>query len=522
MQTSMYVNSLYAIVPPLLAIVLAVVSRRIILSLFVGIILGALMINHFDVFLTGKDIGLRFMSFIVDSSGHLNDFNLPVLLFLIFLGMTISLINLSGSTLAVAKWAKEKIKTRKQARLMTMLLGIIIFVDDYFNTLTVGTIVKPITDEQKVSREELAYGIDSTAGPICSLMPISSWGAYLIGIMTSILATLNIYDISPLTLFFTVMSMNYYAFFALFFLLGVILFNIQLKPMNKAFLRSVNEALLWNPKLGVPIGTHSVNETEHNQSAIGLIMPIGILIVSNFFFIGFFGFNNVDHTTNYSLVDIISNTDTTLSIFYSSILSVISALIYNIYLQKNVKQILGVMLAGAKSMLPAIYILLCAWTIAGIMTDLKTGNYLASLIGRTLPQFIIPALIFLLAGIAAFSTGTSWGTFAIMLPIAADIGMQYDVNMVMILMSAVISGSIFGDHSSPISDTTCLSATGAGCHHIDHVITQLPYAFVAAMVTLMTFLVLGITQKAVLSFVFGVVLLFIVIKVLSKKYSIVN
>ncbi|WP_298440444.1 Na+/H+ antiporter NhaC family protein [uncultured Ferrimonas sp.] len=492
-------NTIFALLPPLVAIVMAVVSRKVLLSLGLGILVGVLMLTGFSPMDTVAELGRRALGLFWGEDG-LDSWNVPLLGFLLVLGMTIALINASGAARAFAIWARQRIKTKRHARLMTMALGMVIFIDDYFNTLAVGSVAKPVADDHQVSREELAYGVDSTAAPVCVMAPISSWGAYIVGLIGSVFAAREITDIGALNAFLTMIPMNLYAIFALATLFLVIVFDIQFGPMRAAVSRTQNSGQLWDTSKGNPPGVDDELEEADNGSVWGLLLPILTLVVASVYFMLASGAANLGEQA-FSVMGALENTDTTVALFQASLASLAVALLVVIKQRLTAATIGKALRSGAASMMPAVYILLFAWTIAGVIGDLETGKYLASLVQTSMPMWLLPLLIFVLAGVTAFSTGSSWGTFAIMLPIAADVALAADVAMLLPLMAAVLAGAVFGDHCSPISDTTVLSGTGAGCHHIDHVTTQLPYALTVAAIAACGYLAIGVTGSALLGFV---------------------
>ncbi|QIZ77366.1 Na+/H+ antiporter NhaC family protein [Ferrimonas lipolytica] len=507
-------NTIFALLPPLVAIAMAVVTRKVLLSLGLGIIVGILMHTGFAPMEALSDLAGRVQGLFWGEDG-IDTWNVPLLGFLLVLGMTIALINVSGAARAFALWARRRIKTKRHARLMTMALGMIIFIDDYFNTLSVGSVAKPVADDHKVSREELSYGVDSTAAPVCVMAPISSWGAYIVGLIGTVFAAREITDIGPLNAFLEMIPMNLYAIFALATLFCVIIFDIQFGPMRAAVARTEATGELWDTSKGNPPGVDNDLQEADNGSVWGLFLPILSLVVASVYFMLASGAANLGDTP-FTVMGALENTDTTMALFNASLVSLTVAFGVVFYQRLAAATVAKALFSGAASMKEAVYILLFAWTIAGVIGDLETGKYLASLVQTSMPMWLLPLLIFVLAGVTAFSTGSSWGTFAIMLPIAADVALAADVAMLLPLMAAVLAGAVFGDHCSPISDTTVLSGTGAGCHHIDHVTTQLPYALTVAAIASVGYLVIGITGSATFGFAASTVALFVAITALRR------
>lgn len=492
-----YADSALSLLPPVVAILLAILTRKVLLSLGVGILIGTFLLNQWSIhdsalYLAEKVSGLFW------SDGAINSWNLYILGFLLVLGMITALITVSGSARAFANWAKQHIRKRRDAKLLTMFLGCVVFIDDYFNSLVVGSICRPLTDRYYISRAKLAYLLDSTAAPVCVISPVSSWGAYIIALIGGILATHGMASTGHLTAFVEMIPMNYYPLFALLLLLFVALFELDVGPMRRHELNA-RKGQLYDDSKGVPPGaTAELAEAESGEVG-GLFIPISVLVFATLYFMVSSGASVLSSEgKTFSLIGAFEKTDVSASLFFGAILGLATTLLLAFRQKLPLRDIAVGLFVGAKSMLPAIYILMFAWTISGVIGQLETGKFMASLASGNIPFALLPAVLFVLAGLTAFSTGTSWGTFGIMLPIAADMAMGSHQSMMLPMMAAVLSGSVFGDHCSPISDTTILSSTGASCHHIDHVTTQLPYALLVAFISLGGYLVMGYTESVVL------------------------
>ncbi|WP_100405324.1 Na+/H+ antiporter NhaC family protein [Bacillus solitudinis] len=526
-------TSILSLVPPILALVMVIVTRRVIPSLGVGILIGALLLDSFQpikafaniygivmaIFFDYGEVGsvtfTEVTRAIIASGFAINTWELFIILFLLLLGMIAALITFSGGSRAFGEWAIKRVKTRRGAQMLTIVLGIVVFIDDYFNSLTVGNVSRPLTDRHRVSRAKLAYLVDSTAAPICVIAPVSSWGAYIIAIIAGILTTHGVTEYEALTAFMLMIPMNIYAVVALILVLAVAYFNINIGSMKTHEMRALESGDLVDLASGPPPGEHSELLTSNKGTVGDLIWPIVALVISTIYFMILTGLQAVDGQA--SLLAIFENTDVATSLVYGGVVGLIVTLLLN-GLKGNLKGIFKSMGEGMKSMLPAIYILLAAWTIISIISQLGTGEYLASLITEwNIPLMYLPAALFLIAGFAAFSTGTSWGTFGLLLPIAGEMAAVLDITLLLPMLAAVLAGSIFGDHCSPISDTTILSSTGAGSHHIDHVVTQLPYAIIGAVITFVSYLILGMTASVVVALFTAFVLLLVVILFLKKS-----
>lgn len=485
-------GTIYSLIPALLMLVLVLLTRKVILSLGIGIIVGAFMLTQMDFGASVSLVWTLFSSIFV-SDGALNKGNLYLLAFLFLLGVTTAFMSASGGSRAFGKWAVERIRTRRGAKLVPAILGLVIFIDDYFNALAVGQVARPVTDQYKVSRANLAYYIDSTSAPITVISPISSWGAYIIGTIGSILAANEITEYQAFEAFMLMIPANFYAFAAILLLFLTIFMKLDFGPMKKHEDRALRTGELTNPEKGDVPGDLNDEFKEHENGKIHyLLLPIIALIIGTVASMIITGVLNTEGTVD--ILAVFSNTNVTISLFIGGLASSILAGI--LYLgQSQPKSSMGlVTIEGLKAMLPAIYILIAAWMIGDIIGRLQTGEYLAQQFSQAdINTAYLPLIIFVISGFMALATGTSWGTFGIMLPIAGEIAAVTDVTLLLPALSAVLAGSVFGDHCSPISDTTILSSTGAGANHIDHVMTQIPYALIAAFAAAVGYIVLGLT-----------------------------
>ncbi|WP_338750976.1 Na+/H+ antiporter NhaC family protein [Bacillus sp. FJAT-52991] len=514
-------QSIYSLIPPVLAILMVIFTRRVLLSLGIGILASALLLSNFNF---EKMLSITWEA----ASGNIytkedgwSTWNIYIIFFLLILGVITAFINISGGSRAFGEWAIQRVKTRAGAQILSAVLGIIIFIDDYFNALAVGQISRPITDRQRISRAKLAYIIDSTSAPVCVVSPISSWGAYIIGIVGTVLATHQITEISAFSAFIQMIPMNFYVWVALALVFLTAIMQVDFGAMKKHEDHAIETGL---PSLSGRQASGELKEDlpVSSKGTIGdLIWPIIALIVGTVSAMMWTGSQAVEGDV--TLLKIFESTDVAKSLLYGGLfgLAVAIAMYFRQTfthgsLGKNVF-FTGVW-EGIKSMLPAVYILFFAWTIVTLINQLGTGAYLASLVAQSnMNVAFLPFVLFLVAGAMAFSTGTSWGSFGILLPIAGDIAAATDVSLILPAMASVLAGAVFGDHCSPISDTTILSATGAGCNHIDHVITQIPYAILSAVLASIGYIVLGVTGSAGISLAVCLGLLIIVMLMLKSK-----
>ncbi|MGC7589380.1 Na+/H+ antiporter NhaC family protein [Bisgaard Taxon 46] len=502
-----YSTSVWSVIPPILALLLAIVTRRVILSLSLGIIVGSLMLADFNILNALGYLKNNVLSLFYGEEG-LNSNNINIILFLLLLGILTALLTVSGSNRAFAEWAQKRIKDRRGAKLLAASLVFVTFIDDYFHSLAVGAIASPVTDKFKVSRAKLAYILDSTAAPMCVLMPVSSWGAYIITLIAGLLATYSITEYSPIGAFMTMSAMNFYAVFSILMVFFVAYFSFDIGSMA----RHERSALESNINL-------DAEESGVKGRVRNLVLPIAVLIIATVGMMLYTGYEVLAADNKpFDILGAFENTTVGISLVFGGVSAVIvSTICILLDRQVSLSEYGTAWIVGMKSMLGAILILLFAWTINNVVGDIKTGVYLSSLVSDSLPVAVLPALLFILTAIMAFSTGTSWGTFGIMLPIAAAIAANTAPELMIPCLSAVMAGAVCGDHCSPISDTTILSSTGAKCDHIDHVTTQLPYAILIAIASISGYLVLGFTLSGLLGFVTTGVILAILVFLFKRK-----
>ncbi len=476
-------GTIWTLVPPLLAIGLALITKEVYLSLLAGIIIGVLFYTNFQV--------ASAFNVTVEIMGGKIGGNINIIIFLVLLGMIVALMNKSGASRAYGNWAAKNIRSKKGALLSTTALGVLIFVDDYFNCLTVGTIMSPITDKFKISRAKLAYIIDATAAPVCILAPVSSWAAAVASSLPED-SGLDGFD-----LFIKSIPFNYYALLTLIMVLTIIIFNFDFGKMRKY--EEVYGSTITGEEKEEDIGA------SRKGRIIDLIIPIVILIIFCIVAMLYTGGIAEGKSIRYAFAD----TDASLSLVMGAFLTLI--VIAALYISRRVitfKEFADALPEGFKAMVPAILILTFAWTLSGICGNeyLKLGEYVSGIMANsTLSDALIPAIFFVVAAGLSFATGTSWGTFAILLPIITAIFDGNPTTLFVISMSAVLAGAVCGDHCSPISDTTILSSTGAGCNHIDHVNTQLPYAMFIAAISFMCYVIAGLTGSGYVALAIGVV-----------------
>ena len=484
-----------SIVPPIVAIALALITKEVITSLLIGILSGGLIY-------TGGNI-ISALETVFELMGTKLGDNALMLVFLTMLGSLVMVMNMAGGSFAYGKWASKKIKSKKMAKLATSFLGMLIFIDDYFNCLTVGAVMKPIVDENKVSRAKLAHIIDSTAAPVCILAPVSSWAASVVAVIGDTGVK------NPMSVFLSTIPMNVYPILTLLLILYFCTSDIEIGVMEKYELNDTSR-ILENEEVGY--------EYSKNGKVYDLVVPILVLIfvtVAMMLKTGGFFSDGVGAAAAFG------NANVNLSLVIGAFFAI--AVSFVMYIPRKLlkfEEFMKGIVEGMKTMVSAIVILSLAWTIGGITSDefLNTGSYIASLISNsTMPMWLLPAIIFVVGAFLSFSTGTAWGTFGILIPIMVPILMHTNhMHYLTFVLAAIFSGSVFGDHCSPISDTTILSSAGAGCDHIAHVSSQLPYAISVGSASALAFLVSGIIGKPALTLPIGIAILAVIVFVLKR------
>lgn len=500
-----------SLLPPVIAIVLSLVTRNVIPALFAGVWLGATMMYDWNPFM---GLYASFSDFIIPSVG--SEWSITVIIYCGLFGVIIAFLQKTGGAHAIAQAISKKVKTPRGAQGSTFLFGIIIFFEDYFNALTVGSVMRSVTDKMRVSREKLAYIVDSTAAPMCLLAPVSTWVVFVMGLIGAQFVELGMSKSEYMTYIFTI-PFNFYAILALVMVAIIVFMKWDYGPMAKA----ENRARLTGQLIRE--GAEPPSDNEMEQVAIAkdftpkkrsMIVPIVVLvglIPPLFLWTG--GYPENDFVTA------IGESDGAVSILLAAFVAGIVALFMGMQ-QKlySFKEAMSIYVSGIKSMTIVYVILTLAWSIGSVTSELGTAAYIVEFAQQTTSPAIIPVLLFFIGAIVAFTTGTSYGTFAIMVPIAMPLAASMDLSMYLAI-AAVLSGGIFGDHCSPISDTTILSSAGAASDHIDHVNTQIPYAVTAGIGGVISFLVAGITGSAVLSIAVGVVSLFLMAFLLKKLWG---
>lgn len=517
-------STIFSILPPLVAIVMVLLTKRVLLSLGTGVVAAALILTSFQPIDTLKEI---FNSFAVTFwDGGFNAYNVFILLFLLLLGVITAFVSLSGGSHAFAEWASSRIKSRRGAKVLTVVLGIVIFIDDYFNALAVGQVARPITDRYQISRAKLAYFIDSTAAPVCVVSPVSSWGAAIIGIIATILSAQTYVQMSALQAFLWMAPMNFYVIAALAIVFFVAIRDVDFGAMKKHETRAITTGELYDSSKDIP-GEMKEDFPAHSYGKVtDLLLPILLLVAGTVGAMVWTGYQNAGQTMD--IWAIFENTDVPLSLLVGGLLGAVSSiLLYLRQFKRNetakASWIGKGIFEGIRSMMGAVLILIFAWALSYLIGALETGEYLADVVtSNNVPTSILPVLLFALAGIMAFSTGTSWGSFGILLPIAGNIMAQAAPELLLPTLSAVLAGAVFGDHCSPISDTTILSSTGAGSNHMDHVMTQLPYALTAAGIGAVGYIVIGFTGSLLWSLLAVLVILAVLFIVWSKRTTILE
>ncbi len=481
----------WALVPAIVAIGLALITKEVYSSLFVGILMGALLYSGFQFELTITHI---FSDGII---GVLSDsYNVGILVFLVILGAMVSLMNKAGGSAAFGQFAASKIKNRVGAQLATILLGVLIFIDDYFNCLTVGSVMRPVTDKFKVSRSKLAYLIDATAAPVCIIAPISSWAAAVTGFVEGE---------DGFSIFIRAIPYNFYAILTVVMMVGMVLMKTEFGKMKEHEKNAARKGDLFTTE-GRPYENVKEEKVSAKGGVVDLLIPIAALIVccviGMIYTGGFF--------EGAGFVEAFSNSDASLGLTLGSFFGlIITILLYQIRQVLSFKECMDCIPEGFRAMVPAILILTFAWTLKAMTDSLGADLYVAGLVESSAGAFMnfLPAIIFVVGCFLAFATGTSWGTFGILIPIVVAVFQNGDPQMMIMSISACMAGAVCGDHCSPISDTTIMASAGAQCEHVNHVTTQLPYAVLAAVVSFATYIVAGFVKSAWIALPVGIALM---------------
>ena len=499
---SHFYNSFWALLPPIIAIALALITKEVYSSLFIGILVGGLLYSNFQFEGTVLHV---FTEGIVPSVA--NSYNMGIIVFLVILGAMVCLMNRAGGSAAFGRWAQTHIKSRVGAQLATIILGCLIFIDDYFNCLTVGSVMRPVTDKHNISRAKLSYLIDATAAPICIIAPISSWAAAVAGFAE---------DGQGLTLFIRAIPFNFYALLTILTMVGIAVLKIDYGPMAKHERNAMENGDLFSGKN--PYAMMEEEVEEDRGRVIDLVLPILVLVVccviGMIYSGGFF--------EGASFVEAFSGSDASVGLMLGSAFALVFTFIfYMIRRAMTFGSMMSCIPEGFKAMVPAILILTFAWSLKAMTDSLGAKYFVRDFVYSNAEnvQMFLPAIVFIIGCLLAFATGTSWGTFGMLIPIVQSV-FPMDNPLSVVCISACMAGAVCGDHCSPISDTTIMASAGAQCDHVNHVSTQLPYAITVAAVSFVSYVIAGFVPKAYISLPIALVLMLLtlfVIHTIQKK-----
>ena len=482
--------SIYSLIPPVVAIVLALITKEVYSSLFVGILIGGVFWSGFRF---EKTITHVFQDGIV---GVLSDsYNVGILVFLVVLGIMVCMMNKAGGSAAFGRWASKHIKTRVGAQLTTILLGVLIFIDDYFNCLTVGSVMRPVTDQHNVSRAKLSYLIDATAAPVCIIAPISSWAAAVTGFVKGE---------DGFSIFIRAIPYNFYAILTVVMMVAIVVLKFDYGPMKLHEKNAVKGDLYTTEDR--PYATAENEMEEGKGNVIDLVLPILVLIVCCIIGViytgGFF--------SGTGFVKAFSGSDASVGLMLGSFFAfIITVIFYAVRRVLSFSDSMSCVPEGFKAMVPAILILTFAWTLKAMTDSLGAAEFVANGMQKAAGGLVslLPAIIFLVGCFLAFATGTSWGTFGILIPIVVAVFSGTNEQMMIISISACMAGAVCGDHCSPISDTTIMASAGGQCNHVNHVTTQLPYAITAAIVSCVSYVIAGFVRNPFICLPVSIVLM---------------
>ncbi len=497
-------GTFWSLVPPLVAIALALITKEVYSSLFVGILVGALFYSGFSFERTINHIvdgGFVYVFTNSDSGAS----NVGIIVFLVILGAIVCLMNRTGGSAAFGNWASKHIKSRVGAQLATITLGVLIFIDDYFNCLTVGSVMRPVTDKHNISRAKLSYLIDATAAPICIIAPISSWAAAV---------TTYIEGDNGFELFIKAIPYNFYALLTILMMIVITVMKRDYGPMRKHELNALKGDIYTTEDR--PYANAKDEDENTKGKVVDLVLPILVLIVCCIISLLYTGgfFSGVDFVTAFS--DCNASKGLVLGSVFALVITII---FYQIRRVLSFKDCMACIPDGFKAMVPAILILTFAWTLKAMTDSLGATAFVDTMVNGFAGGLmsLLPAIIFVIGCVIAFATGTSWGTFGILIPIVIAVFGEANPELMIIGISACMAGAVCGDHCSPISDTTIMASAGAQCNHVNHVSTQLPYAITVAAVSFVTYIVAGFTKSAWISLPVGAILLIGALLVLGKK-----
>ena len=513
-----FVTTGWALFPPVVAIALALISKEVYSSLFLGCLVGALLLADFDPWQTVVNfIGAG------DGVGMINAIDISILIFLVVLGIMVDLMNKAGGSAAFGRWAKKAVKSRVGAQLLTMLLGVLIFIDDYFNCLTVGAVMRPVTESHHISRAKLAYIIDATAAPVCMLAPVSSWAAAVASYVP------EGFPGSRISMFLSQIPWNYYCILTLVMVIVISVFNIDYGPMLTHEYNAQVKNDLFTTEHRPFAGADDYEEGAKHSSVLDLLLPVIVLIalcIVGLIWTG--GMWDAESDNYHNFIMSFSDASAGPGLCLGSIVAIVFTFIYYwlrglIGFEKSFESVPN----GFIQMVSPILILCFAWTLCGLCRDkgLQVGAFVESVMANTgdLAKFL-PAVIFIVACFIGFATGTSWGTIGIMVPlVCAVFDWTTQVDLLSIGLAASCAGGVCGDHLSPISDTTIMASAGAHCYHLNHVSTQIPYGVTVAAVSFVSFIIAGLVQNVVICMIIAIALmivtLFVIKAVVAKKHA---
>ena len=498
-----FYGTFWSLIPPLVAIALALITKEVYSSLFVGILVGALFYSNFSFEGTVLHVFQGGMISVLTSS-----YNMGILIFLVILGAMVCLMNRAGGSAAFGRWASKRIKTRAGAEISTIILGVLIFIDDYFNCLTVGSVMRPVTDKHNVSRAKLAYLIDATAAPVCIIAPISSWAAAVSGFVKGE---------DGISLFVRAIPYNFYALLTIFMMVAMVLMKVEFGPMGVHETNALKGDIYTTASRPYANAEEDANGNPRGK-VIDLLIPIICLVVCcviGMIYTGGF-FSGADFVTAFSQSD--ASVGLVLGSFFALIITIV---LYMVRRVMNFRDCLACLPDGFKAMVPAILILTFAWTLKAMTDSLGASEFVAGVVKASAGGFMnfLPAIIFVIGAVIAFATGTSWGTFGILIPIVVNVFSGTNHELMIISISACMAGAVCGDHCSPISDTTIMASAGAQCDHVNHVSTQLPYAIVAAVVSFLSYIVAGFVQTPWIALPVAVILMIITLVIIRIKFD---
>lgn len=499
-------GTILSLLPPVITIALTIITKRILLSLGVGILLGSFMANQWSITATVSSIFDILLSVLGEGN---------IFLFVLLIGALNTLIYLSGGMHSFAEWSIKKVKTPFQAKMVAIFLGFLCFFDDAFSCLFRGSLVRPITDKHRISRSKLAYMLHSTSAPVIIMLPFSAWAGFIAALIGTILVDNSITQYEGFQVYLLTIPTNYYALTTILLVIAVAYFKLNIGQMKRDEKRATEEGILFDTSRGAVAGEEERSiQVKEGGKMMDLLLPVLTLVILTIIISVYIGISNIDGSI--TPLQILMNTDVIQALVYSALVAIAVVIFRLVYRKTAIGHVTKAVGSGMKAVLPSVTILFMALMTAQVISKLGVGQYLASLIDDNMSLAWLPLIFFAISAFMSFSMGSTFGTFGLMLPIGAEIVSIIDITYLVPVFGAVLAGCIFGEHSSPLSDTTILASIGGGVHTMDHLMTQMPYAMISSVVSIIGYATLGFTKNIYIGLFATLLALLVMIVTLYK------